>query len=226
VKRVLITGFSSGIGEAIYSKLKESGYRVFGLGRERGDIRVDLQDTKRLKGEIELFLKDNGVDILINSAGVGVFRPHEELSIEKIDEVIGVNLKAPIVLTNLLLRELKRNRGHIINISSIEAIRSSKFSALYSATKSGLRAFSLSLFEELRRADVKVTNINPDITKSNFFNNLNFEPSTNSNSYIAPEEIADVVYFILNTKSVVTELTIRPQRVEIKKKSFKIKNME
>jgi len=214
----LITGSSSGIGEAIYNKLKENGYRVIGLSRSGQDIECDLRDIFKLEKEIKALLKRERIDILINSAGIGVFRPHEELSVDKIDEVIGVNLKAPIILTNLLLRELKRNRGHIINIASIEAIRSSKFSALYSATKSGLRAFSLSLFEELRRADVKITNINPDITKTNFFDNLSFEPSINRDSYILAEEIANLVYFVLNTPSVVTEFTIRPQRVEIQKK--------
>jgi len=214
----LITGSSSGIGEAIYYKLRDNGYRVIGLSRVGQDIECDLRDKFRLEREIKALLKRDRVDILINSAGVGLFKPHEELSILDIDTLIDINLKAPILLTNLLLRELKKNRGHIINISSIEATRNSKFSALYSATKSGLRAFTLSLFEELRRADVKVTNINPDITNTNFFNNLNFKPSSNRDSYILAEEIADAVYFILNTPSVITELTVRPQRVEIQKR--------
>ncbi len=220
MKCVLVTGFSSGIGKAIYLKLKDSGYRVFGLGRDSGDIICDLRDIKRLEQTIKAFRKKEHIDILVNSAGVGIFKPHDELSIAQIDKLIDINLKAPIALTNLLLRDLKKSRGHIINISSIEAIRSSKFSALYSATKSGLRAFSLSLFEELRRADVKVTNINPDITKTNFFNSLNFEPSENINSYITADEIADAVYLILNTNSVITELTVRPQRAEIKKRKI------
>lgn len=224
MKTALITGYSSGIGKAISLKLRENGYKVIGIARRdtkniaNQNIICDLKDINKLKREIKELLKKESIDILINSAGVGVFKPHEEINIEKIDEVIDINLKAPIALTNLLLRELKKNQGHIINISSIESIRSSKFSALYSATKSGLRAFSLSLFEELRRADVKVTNINPDITKTPFFDNLNFQPSKREKTHILSDEIANSVLFILETSSVITELTIRPQRVEIEKK--------
>jgi len=219
MKTALITGISSGIGQAIALKLQENGYRVIGISRrevkEYPTIICDLQDTKTLTKEIKTLLKKEKIDIVINSAGVGVFSPHEEISLEKITELIDTNLKAPILLTNLLLRELKKNKGHIINISSIEATRNSRFSALYSATKAGLRAFSLSLFEELRRANVKVTTINPDITKTPFFDNLNFKPSPKEKTHILASEIADSVLFILQTPSVVTELTIRPQRVEI-----------
>jgi short-subunit dehydrogenase len=227
MKTALVTGASSGIGKAIAIELENSGYRVIGIGRKDIEylkgryIKCDIRDSKRLDYEIKSLLKNQTIDILINSAGVGIFKPHEEISLDKISELIDINLKAPIILTNILLRELKKNRGHIINISSIEATRNSRFSALYSATKSGLRAFSLSLFEELRRADVKVTNINPDITKTPFFDNLGFKPSPKENTHILASEIANSVLFILNTPSVVTELTIRPQKVEILKKSSK-----
>lgn len=149
---------------------------------------------------------------------MGIFKPHEEISIDKIQELIDVNLTAPIILTNLCLRSLKKTKGHIINISSIEALRHSKFSALYTATKAGLRNFSLALFEELRRADVKVTNINPDLTKTNFFDEFNFEPSDNKNAYLNPKDIAKAVLEVLQFSGVISELTIRPQRLEIKKK--------
>ena len=94
--------------------------------------------------------------LLVNAAGFGRFEPHEELSMKTIQEMISLNLTAPITLSNLLLRPLKENKGSIINITSIEATRSSKFSALYSATKSGLRAFGQSLFEEVRNHGVSV----------------------------------------------------------------------
>ena len=218
MKIALITGTSSGIGKAISKKLSENNYKVIGISRRDATIICDLRDTKKLTKEIKKLLKTQTIDVLINSAGIGVFSPHEEISVEKIDEVIDVNLKAPILLSNLLLRELKKQKGHIINISSIESTRNSKFSALYSATKSGLRAFGLSLFEELRRADVKITTINPDITKTAFFDSLNFEPSPKEKTHIVASEIADAVFYILDTQSVITELTIRPQRVEILKK--------
>jgi len=217
-KTALITGASSGIGKAICDELQQNGYIVYGISRRDATILCDLQNTPLLEKKIKELLQKTDIDILINCAGLGVFAPHEEISIKKITELIDVNLKAPIILTNLCLRSLKKTKGHIINISSIEATKHSKFSALYSATKSGLRAFSLCLFEELRKSGVRVTNINPDITKTAFFDELNFEPTDNKENYINPKDIAKEVLHVINSPFVTTDLTIQSQKFAINKK--------
>ncbi len=219
MKVALVTGSSSGIGKEICSALKENGYEVYGVSRNEGEIICDLKDTKSLQTKIKEFLKTTDIDLLVNCAGVGVFAPHEELKLEQIETLIDVNLKAPIILTNLCLRSLKKTQGHIINVASIEATRHSKFSALYTATKSGLRDFSLALFEELRQADVRITNISPDITKSNFFDKLQFEPAyTKKDTYLLPENIAKTVIHVVQSEFVVTDITVRAQKFEIVKK--------
>ncbi|RXJ99230.1 short-chain dehydrogenase [Arcobacter sp. CECT 8986] len=209
--KAIVTGYSSGIGSAISKILEDNNYEVIKL-------KSRLDDKISLEKEIKQILKQSDINLLINCAGVGIFKPHEEISLDKIQELIDVNLTAPIILSNLCLRSLKKTKGHIINISSIEATRHSKFSALYTATKAGLRNFSLALFEELRKADVKVTNINPDLTKTNFFDEFNFEPSDNENAYLTPNQIAKQVFEIINFNGVITDITLRPQRLEIKKK--------
>jgi len=209
--RAIVTGFSSGIGQAIVNILEQNSYEVIRL-------KSRLDDRKSLEKEVKQELKKADINLLINCAGVGVFKPHEEISLNKIQELIDVNLTAPIILSNLCLRSLKKTKGHIINISSIEAIRHSKFSALYTGTKAGLRNFSLALFEELRRFDVKVTNINPDLTKTNFFDDFNFEPSDNKDAHLDPKNIAKQVLEIIKFDGVITEITLRPQRLEIRKK--------
>ena len=209
--KAIVTGYSSGIGKAISDTLENSGYEIIKL-----KSRVD--DFDSLEKEVKSILKHNDINVLVNCAGVGVFKPHEEISLGKIKELIDVNLTAPIILSNLLLRSLKKTKGHIINIASIEATRHSKFSALYTATKSGLRDFGLALFEELRRSDVKVTTINPDLTKTNFFKDFNFEPSDTKDSFLLASDIAKSVLDIITFNGVITDITIRPQRLEIKKK--------
>ncbi|MDC0933458.1 SDR family NAD(P)-dependent oxidoreductase [Arcobacteraceae bacterium] len=211
MKNAIVTGYSSGIGQSICQILEDNGYVVIKLVSR-------LEEIKKLEVEIKNIIKSEDIDLLVNCAGVGIFQPHEEISISKIKEIIDVNLTAPIILTNLLLRSLKKTQGHIINISSIEATRHSKFSALYTATKSGLRDFSLSLFEELRKSGVGVTTINPDLTTTSFFDDLQFEPSTKDETFLLPETIAQSVLDVLNTNGVITDLTVRPQKFDIKKK--------
>lgn len=211
MKKALVTGYSSGIGKAICECLEANGYSIIRL-------KTRLENTKNLEEEVKAVLKTQEIDVLINCAGIGVFQPHEEISVAKIKELVDVNLTAPLILSSLVLRSLKKTKGHIINVASVEATRHSKFSALYTATKSGLRDFSLCLFEELRKADVKVTNINPDLTKTNFFNELQFEPSNNEHTHLLADDIAKAVLDILNFNGVITDITVRPQRLEIQKK--------
>lgn len=207
----IVTGYSSGIGYAICKELEINGYHIIKLNSR-------LEDINSLELEIEEVLKQQDINLLVNCAGVGVFEPHEQISISKIKELIDINLTAPIILINLLLRSLKRTQGRIINITSIEALKHSRFSALYTATKSGLRDFSLSLFEELRKSGVGVTSINPDITNTNFFDKLKFKPSSKEETFLMASTIAKAVIDILNTNGVITDITIRPQKFEIQRK--------
>lgn len=218
MKTVLMSGGSSGIGKAIKEALIGEKYTVFTIGRNVAEIVCDLRDAEKLESEIKTWLKTHHVDVLINCAGVGLFDPHETLSIAKIKNMIDVNLSAPIILSNLCLRSLQKQQGHIINITSIEATRHAKYSALYTATKSGLRDFGHCLFEEVRKSGVKVTSINPDMTQTPFFNNLHFAPSDDIDTHLLPETIAQSVLDVLHIKGVVTDLTIRPQKVGIIKK--------
>jgi len=211
MKKAIVTGYSSGIGKAICESLILDGYTIIKL-------QTRLEDSVALEKEVKNILKSDNIDLLVNCAGIGIFQPHEEISIVKIKELIDINLTAPIILTNLLLRSLKKTQGHIINIASIEATKHSKFSALYTATKSGLRDFGLSLFEELRKSGVGVTTINPDLTKSSFFDDLQFEPSNKQDTYLIPQTIAQTVLDILHTKGVITDITVRPQKFDIKKR--------
>lgn len=211
MRNAIVTGYSSGIGKAICDELVQDDYNIIKLSSR-------LEDLSALEIEVKALLKVNEIDLLVNCAGVGIFQPHEEISIAKIKELIDINLTAPIVLSNLVLRSLKKTQGRIINIASIEATKHSKFSALYTATKSGLRDFGLSLFEELRKSGVGVTTINPDLTTTNFFDDLQFEPSKQEESFLLPETIAKTVVDILNTNGVITDITIRPQKFAIKKK--------
>ncbi len=228
-KTALITGSSSGIGEAICHTLLQLGYKVFGLARRTEQsiqhenfhpIVCDVTDADQLEKSVKELRKDNDFYLLVHSAGLGRFEPHEELNVDMIKQIIDTNLTAPIILSSLLLRSLKKTKGTIINITSIEALKSSKFSAAYSASKAGLHHFGSSLFEEVRKSGVNVVSIHPDLTQTPFFDELHFEPGDDVTMHLKPKDIAQAVEDILNMREGVsiTEVTIRPQHFGIKKK--------
>jgi len=223
----IVTGSSSGIGKAIALMLLEEGYRVIGISRTKGEIEYpsfhpiecDLSNSGALERVKKELLADD-LTLLVNAAGFGRFEPHEELSPAIITDMIALNLTAPILLSNISLRRLKENQGTIINITSIEATRHSKFSALYTATKAGLRAFGHTLFEEVRSSGVGVVTINPDMTDTPFFDDLRFGVGEGDDTKLFASDISETIRNLLAMREglSVTELTIRPQRFAIAKK--------
>ena len=229
MKKALVSGASSGIGKEISKKLLLLGYEVVGIGRDfaKCDINdnnfyplvCDLKNKKELHSFLQKYKKED-LSILVNCAGFGRFAPHEELSINDIEDMIQVNLTAPLLLTKTFLRSLKKNRGHIFNICSISGIKQAPFGAVYGATKAGLRHFGSSLFAEARKSGIKVININPDITNTPFFDKLNFKATNDPLSFIDPVCISNIIEEVLNKKegTVITDITIEPQLFKIDKR--------
>ena len=229
MKKALVSGASSGIGKEISKKLLLLGYEVVGIGRDftKCDIKsdhfyplvCDLNNKKELHTFLQKYKKED-LSILVNCAGFGRFAPHEELSINDIEDMIQVNLTAPLLLTKTFLRSLKKNRGHIFNICSISGIKQAPFGAVYGATKAGLRHFGSSLFAEARKSGIKVININPDITNTPFFDKLNFKATNDPLSFIDPVCISNIIEEVLNKKegTVITDITIEPQLFKIDKR--------
>lgn len=232
MKSAVVTGATSGIGAAITNKLIDMGYTVYGIGRnfekivpndKLKKIVCDLTKIFDIEKIVKEIKKETEIELLINCAGVGYFGPHEEINVNKIHNMVALNLEAPLVLVQLFLRDLKKSRGTIINISSITAKKSSTYGCAYSATKAGLSHFSKGLFDEVRKSGVKVVAIHPDITKTPFYDHLDFCQGDEENSYITPECVADAVKMALTQRegTVLTDITLQPQRHLISKKNKK-----
>lgn len=231
MKTAILTGASKGIGLAVVKRLIKLNYRVYGIARSFQDtsyahenfipIECDVKDTDKLIKTIE-YIKDKEAEInlLVNNAGIGYFGPHEQLRVNDIQSMLRTNLEAPIILSRLLLRELKKSQGTIISISSVTAKKISTHGCAYAASKAGLSHFLASLFEEVRKYGVKVTAIHPDITKSNFYDELDFTYADEPDTVLFDEQIADAVEYVLGNANnlVVNDITIRPQRNKIKRK--------
>ena len=229
-KKALITGASSGIGLAVAKELVAMNIAVIGISRdfsktefsdERFEkIECDISNLSAFEQLLEKIEKTHEVDMLINNAGLAYFAPHEELSLKKTDEIVKVNLTAPMLACKVFLRSLKEKKGLIINISSVTAKSPSPFAAAYGAAKAGISAFSKSIFEESRKHGLKVTVIHPDIVKSRFYRNAFFSESDDPEAFIECETIAKAVSDIIKVDNyaVISEITILPQKKKIERK--------
>lgn len=225
-KAAIVTGASSGIGKAIAEMLASLGYEVFGFGRQFTEnvtfhaIVCDLLDTETLERHIRQIRRQYEIYILVNNAGVGYYGLHEELNATKIKHMVRTNLELPLILSNLLLRDLKKSKGYLIQISSVTALKNSPHGCAYGATKAGLTAFSKSLFEEARKYGVKVTAIHPDMTKTNLYRNADFTAAEDLQASLRPKDVAEAVRSVLTARDgmVIPEITLSPQLHRISKK--------
>jgi short-subunit dehydrogenase len=229
-KIAIVTGSSRGIGLSIAKKLLDAGYTVVGCCRNPELCRfthpnfqldcVDLTSPKQIEQWIEKLKSFEQIELLIHNAGQGFFAPMEELQWTEIQTMIALHLTAPMLITNSLLRHLKKLEGRIIFIGSVAGTQVSPWGSVYGATKAGLIHLGRELFQELRKSGVKVTNIIPDLTDTDFYHHLNFQTDEDPKSYLLSECIATAVESIINQRegTVISEIVIQPERFKIKKK--------
>jgi short-subunit dehydrogenase len=171
-RTALVTGASSGLGPVIARRLHREGVKLILTARRRAELdalarelvgsRVVTADLSR-RGEAEWLAGAAGeVDILVANAGVGASGPLLDFDVEDIDTALEVNLRAPIVLSRLLLPGmLERGSGHVVLMASMAGQIPARNSSVYSATKFGLRGFGHSVRDELRGTGVGVSLVSP-----------------------------------------------------------------
>ena len=134
--------------------------------------------------------------------------------------MVNVNLLAPVLITQELLRALRASKGLLINIGSTAGLEAKRFGCAYSATKAGLKHFGDCLFSEVRKQGIRVATISPDMTRTSFHDAFDFAPGDAEDEAISPETVSAALMHILNTPegTVINDIIIRPQRVAVKKK--------
>jgi NADP-dependent 3-hydroxy acid dehydrogenase YdfG len=228
----VITGASSGIGEATGRALHAAGHRVALLAR-RGDrihaladelgsgavaIEADVTDRDSLIAAAERVRRELGpVDILVNNAGVMLLAPFGLERSEEHRRMVETNLIGPMTATEVFLEQLRGGGGDILNVSSVAGRTAPADFAVYAATKWGMNGWSESLRLELQ-PNIRVIVIEPGAVATELTDHITHADSkraaqeATANTHIAPEDIAEVIAFAVSRPqhAALNEILVRP----------------
>src|SRR6266581_4641137 len=192
-KTALVTGASSGIGEATAERLAMAGYKVYGTSRRAAKasersfelLPLDVTSDESVEATIREVLRAEGrIDLLVNNAGFSVAPAGaEESSIEQARSIFDTNFFGIVRMTRAVVPHMRfQGSGRIINIGSVLGFLPAPYMALYSATKHAVEGYSESLDHELRTRGIRVSVIEPAYTKTQFDANF-LEPDSKLDEY-------------------------------------------
>ncbi len=199
----LVTGASSGIGEATAKRLAMAGYKVYGTSRrgtssDQGSfamLPLDVTSDESVEAAVTQLIRLEGrIDLLVNNAGFGVAPGGaEESSIEQAKAIFETNFFGLIRVTRAVVPHMRRQgNGRIINIGSVLGFLPMPYGALYAATKHAVEGYSESLDHELRTRGIRVSVIEPAYTKTQFDANF-IAPDSKLDEYREARALLDKV---------------------------------
>ena len=241
-KVVVITGASSGLGEATARRLSVAGAKVV-LGARRTKhldalakeltenggnaiaITTDVTDREQVKTLVDAAVKTYGrVDVMINNAGLMPQAPLERLKVEEWDRMIDVNIKGVLYSIAAVLPYMKEQKsGHIINVSSVAGHKVGPGFAVYAATKHAVRALSEGVRQEVKPYNIRTTVISPGAVATELPNGVT-DPATAerikkfyADIAVSADSFARVVAFAMSQPEDVdiNEVLFRPTRQEV-----------
>jgi 3-oxoacyl-[acyl-carrier protein] reductase len=202
----LVTGGSEGIGWAIAEALKAEGAKVTITGR-RADVLRDAarelgvdhiagdvgSETDAVRTVATVVEKHGRLDMLVNNAGFGIFKPLVEMQLGELESVYHTNVFGAFLMAREAARQfIKQGGGELINISSTSGLKGGRGSTAYSSSKFALRGMTECWRDELRRHDVRVMLVNPSEVVTEFASKAGYTRD-DSPKKLRPAEIADAI---------------------------------
>jgi 3-oxoacyl-[acyl-carrier protein] reductase len=201
----LVTGGSSGIGEAIAKTLSASGARVAITGRNEKrlkevanalgvhPIHADVSKEEDVLRTYRELAKFGDVDILVNNAGIGFFKNLVDMDLKEFEATFATNVTGAMLMAREAARHfVKKGKGNIVNISSTAGTRGAPNGTAYYASKFALRGMTECWRAELRKHNIRVILVNPSEVVTNFFQTANLPQNANETK-LRGEEIAFAV---------------------------------
>jgi short-subunit dehydrogenase len=226
-KHVLIVGATGGIGSAVAKLLAGSGAHLFLAGRNSEKLAALAQElnlplSKTLALDISspaevMILKTNffeqypTIDVLVNAAGIGIIKSSDTLTEEEFMQTISTNLYAPFLLVKAFLPAMKETKkGLIINIPGVLGKVPMLGAAAYSASKYGLTGMMQSIREEVKRTEIRITNLFLGGVDTAFWDTIDLR--VQRDKMVMAEEAAKAIWFLCQQPSsaVVSEMVIQP----------------
>ncbi len=226
-RNILIVGATGGIGRQLAALLVQSGANVFLSGRNRQAleeigaelklasdrlITVDITDEQSVASMgLAVHAQVPAIDILINAAGIGIIKPFEQLSLAEFQKSLQVNLTGSFLLIKTFLPQMKKTgKGLIINIPGVLGKQPMAGAAAYSASKYGLVGMMQSVREEIKRTEIRITNIYLGGVDSPFWDSIDLR--VQKEKMIRTEEAARAIWFLCQqpVSGVVSEMVLQP----------------
>ena len=230
-RTVLLTGASRGIGAAIATALTARGHTVLGLARWSNTdalehdgvqrIAVDLADLELTSRTVRELCKQHPIDTVILNAGRGDIAPLENIASSAIGPSLMLNLASPLVVARECMNRLRHaDRADLVFMGSESALQGGKQGSLYSAAKFGLRGAAQALRHELAGANVHVGIVHPGMTRTDFFDALDFEPGSDDAHALHAEDVAQAVISMLDSddRAIIDEIVVKPRQNVVARK--------
>lgn len=204
-KVAVVTGTSRGIGKAMVLALLEKGVKVAGWNRTDPGINdpnflfvaTDVSDEQAVELAHKATTDKFGeIDVLVNNAGLGYFSRFDDLPFNDWKQMFDVNVHGLFLCTKAVLPAMRKaHAGHIVNISSIAGLNGVNQAAGYCGTKHAVRGIGHSLYLEVKKDNIKVTNVYPGSVHTNFFDKVDGIKA--NDTMLHPEDVAKLILNVL-----------------------------